>query len=110
MGGSTKEFTDQNFAEEVLSSGLPVVVDFWAEWCLPCRTLTPIIDGLAAEYEGQVVIGKLNVETSPDTAAKFRVTNLPTLLFFKDGNVVAQHVGLLAKGPLKAKIDGAFKG
>ena len=110
MGGSTKEFTDQNFAAEVLSSGLPVVVDLWAEWCGPCKMLGPIIDDLAGEYEGKVVIGKLNVDSSPGTASKYRVTNLPTLLFFKDGNIVEQHVGLLAKGPLKAKIDNVFKG
>ncbi|MCL2219597.1 MAG: thioredoxin [Chitinispirillia bacterium] len=110
MSGALKEFTDQNFASEVLSCGLPVVVDFWAERCGPCKMLAPILEGLAAEYEGTVAIGKLNVDTYPETASKYRIMNLPTLLFFKDGNIVEQHVGLLAKGPLKAKIDGAFKG
>jgi thioredoxin 1 len=110
MSGSLKEFTDQNFSAEVLSSDLPVIVDFWAEWCGPCKTLTPIIDALAAEYEGKVVIGKLDVDACPNTAAKYRITNLPSLLFFKNGSIVEQHVGLLAKGPLKAKIDSAFKG
>ncbi|MCL2182521.1 MAG: thioredoxin [Chitinispirillia bacterium] len=110
MGGSSKEFNDQNFAGEVVSSGLPAVVDFWAEWCGPCKMLGPIFDDLASEYEGRVVMGKVNVDSNPGTAAKYRVTNLPTLLFFKGGNIVDQQVGLLAKGPLKAKIEAALKG
>jgi thioredoxin 1 len=109
MKNSVKEFTDQNFAAEVLQSSLPVVVDFWASWCGPCRMLAPIVEELAAEYEGQVALGKLNVDNSPATAAKYGITNLPTLLFFKNGNIVEQHVGLLAKKPLKAKIDDVFK-
>jgi thioredoxin 1 len=108
MGGQVREFTDENFAEEVLSNPLPVVVDFWAEGCGPCKMLGPIIGDLAPEYEGRVVIGKVNVDSSPGTAAKYGVTGIPALLFFNGGSVVGQHVGLLAKKPLKAKIDGAF--
>ena len=110
MGGAAREFSDQNFPDEVLSSTIPVIVDFWAEWCGPCKMLGPIIEELASEYEGSVAIGKVNVDTSPDVASKYRVTNLPTLLFFKGGSVVGQHVGLIAKGPLKAKINATFKG
>ncbi|MFP4162469.1 MAG: thioredoxin [Chitinispirillaceae bacterium] len=109
MGGSLKEFTDQNFADEVISSSQPVVVDFWAEWCGPCKMLTPIVDELASEYEGEVVVGKLDIDANPQTAAKYNINSIPSLLFFNNGNVVDQHTGLLAKGPLKAKIDRAFQ-
>ncbi|MDR0307008.1 MAG: thioredoxin [Chitinispirillales bacterium] len=109
MGGALKEFTDQNFSAEVLSSSLPVVVDFWAQWCGPCKMLTPIIEEIAPEYEGRVVIGKLDIDSNPQTAAKYGINSIPSLLFFKAGEVVDQHTGLLAKGPLKAKIDSVFK-
>lgn len=99
------EFSDSNFSQEVLSSSIPVVVDFWAEWCGPCKMLTPIVEQLAAEYDGKVKIGKLNVDNSPAMASKYGVTSIPTILFVKGGNVVDQHVGLLGKAPLKAKID-----
>ena len=108
-GGAVKEFTDGNFEEEVLSSALPVVVDFWAPWCGPCKMLGPIIEDLSSEYGGSVVMGKLNIDSSAATAAKYAVNTIPTLLFFKDGKIVDNQVGLLAKGKLKAKIDGAFK-
>jgi len=108
MGGAIKEFTDDNFVEEVLSSALPVVVDFWAPWCGPCKMLGPILEDLSSEYDGRVVMGKLNIDNSAATASKYAVNSIPTLLFFKDGKVVDNQVGLLAKGPLKVKIDGAF--
>ncbi len=100
-----KEFNDSNFDEEVLSSDIPVVVDLWAPWCGPCKMLTPIIEGIAPEYAGKVKIGKVNVDESPETASKYAVNSIPTILFFKGGNVVEKQVGLLAKDPLKGKID-----
>lgn len=108
MSESLKAFTDQNFSDEVLASELPVVVDFWAEWCGPCKMLTPILEDIAPEYEGKVVVGKLNVDSNPQIASKYSINSIPTMLFFKDGEVVEQHTGLLAKGPLKVKIDRTF--
>jgi thioredoxin 1 len=102
------ELTDRNFDENVLSNPLPVVVDFWAPWCVPCKMLAPILGELDGEYAGRVVIGKLNIDGSPETAAKHGIETIPTLLFFKGGDLVGRQVGLLAKAPLKAKIDGAF--
>jgi thioredoxin 1 len=100
------EFTDDNFEKEVLQSETPVVVDFWAEWCGPCKMLTPIIEDLARGYDGKVKMGKLNVDSSTKYASRYGVTSIPTLLFVKNGSVVDQHVGLLAKGPLENKIKG----
>ncbi len=99
------EFTDDNFDAEVLKSSVPVVVDFWAEWCGPCKMLTPIIEELAGEYAGTVKIGKLNVDNSPVSASRYGVSSIPTLLFVKGGNVVDQHVGLLAKKALQGKLE-----
>ncbi len=103
------ELTDQNFDEAVLSNPQPVVVDFWAPWCGPCKMLTPIIHELAAEYAGRVVVGKLNIDNAPAVAAKYGIETIPTLLFFSNGGIAGRQVGLLAKAPLKAKIDDAFK-
>jgi thioredoxin 1 len=102
---NVKEFTDQNFKDQVLSSPLPVVVDFWAPWCGPCKMLTPIIDDLAQAYDGTVVFGKVNVDDNPQIASKYGVMNIPTILFFKAGNPIDQQVGLLAKPALKNRID-----
>jgi thioredoxin 1 len=99
------EFTDDNFEAEVLKSAVPVVVDFWAEWCGPCKMLTPIIEELAKENAGTVKMGKLNVDNSPASASRYGVSSIPTLLFIKGGNVVDQHVGLLAKKALQGKIE-----
>jgi len=103
------EFNGQNFAETVLSSPCPVVVDFWAPWCGPCKMLTPIIHELAGEYAGRVSFGKLNIDECPAVAAEYGIETIPTLLFFSGGGIAGRQVGLLAKTPLKAKIDGAFK-
>jgi thioredoxin 1 len=102
---SLLEFTDSNFESEVLKSSTPVLVDFWAEWCGPCKMLTPIVEELARENAGKVKIGKLNVDTSPLTASRYAVSNIPTILFVKGGTVFDQHVGLLAKKALQAKLD-----
>ena len=104
-GGYMKEFTDDNFENEALSSDKPVVVDLWAPWCGPCKKMTPILEEVAEEYGGRVKIGKLNVDDNPQTAAKYSVTSIPTLFFIKNGQVADKHIGLIAKEPLKKKID-----
>ena len=109
MSEHVKVFTDSNFADEVLASKLPVIVDFWAEWCGPCKMLTPIIGDIASEYAGKVLVGKLDVDNNPQVAAKYGINSIPSLLFFKNGTIVEQHTGLLAKAPLKAKIDRIFQ-
>ncbi len=98
-------FTDSNL-KEVIESGKPVVVDFWAEWCGPCRMITPIIEELAKEYEGKVEIGKLNVDENTDTPAEYGIRNIPTILFFKDGQVVDKQVGAGNKSMIEDKIKG----
>jgi thioredoxin 1 len=104
-----KEFTDDNFEKEALSSDKPVVVDLWAPWCGPCKRLTPVIEELAAEYGDTVKIGKLNVDDNQQTAAKYSVTSIPTILFIKNGQIAEKHIGLLAKENLKKKIDALIK-
>jgi thioredoxin 1 len=99
------EITDANFEEVVLKSNIPVVVDFWAEWCGPCRMIGPIIDEMYTEYEGKAIIGKVNVDDNPAVSAKFGVRNIPTILFVKNGEVADKLVGAVPKTQLTAKLD-----
>ena len=108
-GEYIKEFTDDNFGSEVLSSDIPVVVDVWAPWCGPCKKLTPIIEELAAEYGDKVKFGKLNIDDNPQTASKYGVMSIPTVFFVKNGEITETQVGLLPKDPLKTKIDALIE-
>lgn len=101
-------FTDENFEQEVLNSDMPVLVDFYADWCGPCKILAPVIEELATEYEGQVKIGKLNVDEEQNTSKKYKVMSIPTLIFFKDGEEVDKLVGMLSKDQLVEKLE-SFK-
>ena len=97
--------TKTNFANEVLQSTNPVLVDFWAEWCGPCKSLAPILDELAEEYQGRVRIGKVNIDEHQELAAQYGIRSIPTLLLFKEGQVAEQVVGLRSKRELKASFD-----
>lgn len=97
--------TDSNFEKEVLESKIPVLVDFWAGWCTPCKMVTPILEELAREYQGKIGIGKLNVDESPKTTTYCGIMSIPTLIFFKHGKAVEQISGALNKTELKKKIE-----
>ena len=102
---NVQTFTDGDFEQAVIKAAEPVLVDFWAEWCGPCKRLAPTVDAVAADYAGRVTVGKLNVDDNPNTAFKFNVRGIPTLLLFKGGQVVESVVGLVQKDDLKRAID-----
>ncbi|HLP05017.1 MAG TPA: thioredoxin [Paludibacter sp.] len=98
------EFTDENI-KEIINSGKPVVIDFWAEWCGPCRMVGPIVEELAQEYDGKVVVGKMDVDNNVDTPNEYGIRNIPTILFFKDGQLVDKQVGAAQKTVLASKVE-----
>src|SRR5689334_24055252 len=104
-GVNTLTFTDTDFDREVLRSNVPVLVDFWAEWCGPCRQMGPTIDVVASEYAGKVKVGKLDVDSNGGTAMRYNIRGIPTLLLFKDGQVVEQRVGALGKSEVQKMLD-----
>lgn len=105
MSASIKTVSDASFEADVLNSAVPTLVDYWAEWCGPCKMIAPILDEAAQEYQGRVTIAKLNVDDNPDTAAKFGVRGIPTLMLFKNGKVAATKVGALSKSQLTAFLE-----
>ena len=100
------EFTESNFEEMALKSDKPVLVDFWAEWCGPCRMVGPVVEEIANEYDGKAVIGKVNVDENPEISMKYGIRNIPTILFLKNGEVVDKSVGAVPKNVLTEKLDG----
>jgi thioredoxin 1 len=105
MSSNVQHVTDSTFEQEVLQSDLPVLVDYWAEWCGPCKMIAPIIDEISADYAGRIKITKLNIDENPQTPPKYGIRGIPTLMLFKGGNVEATKVGALSKSQLTAFLD-----
>ncbi|MDA9563533.1 thioredoxin [Flavobacteriales bacterium] len=102
------EFTDANFEELALKSDKPVLVDFWAEWCGPCRMVGPLVEEIANEYEGKAVVGKVNVDQHPNISAKYGIRSIPTIIYLKNGEIVDKSVGAVPKAQLAEKLDAAM--
>ena len=102
---SVSNFTESNFKSEVLESKLPVLVDFWADWCGPCKMIAPVVDELAKEYSGKIKVGKVDVDSNSSIASQYGIMSIPTLIFFKGGRVMAQLTGVQSKASLKQKIE-----
>ena len=105
VGSDILHVTDDSFEDNVLKAELPVLVDYWAEWCGPCKMIAPILDEISADYAGKMSIAKLNIDENPDTPPKYGIRGIPTLMLFKNGNVQATKVGALSKSQLTAFID-----
>ncbi len=103
---ATEKVTAANFADVVLKSSTPVLVDFWAEWCGPCRMVGPVVEELSKDYSGRAVVGKVDVDSNPGISMKYGIRNIPTLLIFKGGEVVDKQVGAVPKSVLAGKLDG----
>lgn len=106
MSDNIKTITDASFDADVLQSDIPVLVDFWAQWCGPCKALAPILEDIAEAFEGKITVAKLNIDENPDSPAKYGVMSIPSLILFKSGNVEATKVGLVSKSQLSAFIEG----
>jgi thioredoxin 1 len=104
-GQNIATFTDASFDQEVLRSDVPVLVDFWAEWCGPCRMMAPTIDAVAKDYAGRLKVGKVDVDANGDTAMRYNIRGIPTLLLFKDGRVVDQRVGAIGRSEVQKMLD-----
>ena len=108
MAENVKEFTDDNFTDEVINSDLPVLVDFWAVWCMPCRMVAPVVAEIATEYAGKLKVGKLDVDGNPGVAQKYGIRSIPSLLIFKNGEVAQMLVGAVPKPQITAKVDAVI--
>lgn len=108
MAKNTTELTDDNFEQEVLKSDVPVLVDFWAEWCAPCRAIAPAVEEIAEEYKGKAKVGNLDVDNNPKVAVEYGIRSIPTLLVFKNGEIAQQIIGAVPKAQLVSKLESAM--
>ena len=108
MSAKAMQITNIDFDEKVASNAHPVLVDFWAEWCAPCRMLSPTIDMVADEYDGKIAVGKINIDEEPELAQRFGVMSIPTLILFKDGIAVSKSIGVVGKEKIASMIDAAL--